>query len=179
MAIAQLNLLRASLRLLAAWLVGGAMCACSMFSAGVPAVHIGEIRVAASADANYNSPVTLAVVMVSDPALVARLASPELKWFAAGADLAATYPSVLQAFYCEFSPGQEMRLPRTLLADRRAHAVFLFTVLGAEERRARIDQWRGGGAVAVAREDWTAAPATAPANKKNGPPDMHCGTRAS
>jgi len=148
-----------------------------MLGPSIPAVRIGEVRVAAAPDANQNSPVVLAVVVVADAALAERLKNPEQKWFSAGADLAATYPTAVHAHYCEFTPGQEMRLPRSLFAGRRAHAVFLFTVLGADERRARIDHWRSGGVVTFARESWSAEAAPEDPGRSGGPPDMDCSAR--
>lgn len=168
-------------RSLARVLAGACLCAlasaCGMFGASIPALRIGDVRVAAAPDANQNSPLVLAVVVVSDAAVAQRLMNPEQKWFSAGTDLAATYPTAVHAYYCEFTPGQEMRLPRSLFAGQRAHAVFLFAVLGADERRARIDHWRTGGVVSFGREGWSAQAAPNGGDRTGGPPEMECGAR--
>lgn len=143
-----------------------------MFGHPVPALRMGDVRVVATADANRNSPVEFAVVVVADPTLEARLMNPEQKWFGQGPELAALYPSVLQSYYCEMTPGEEMRLPPALFAGRRALAVFLFANLGTGERRARIDQWRQGGVVTFARDGWELAPAAIAAPP--GPSELAC-----
>jgi hypothetical protein len=144
--------------------------ACSMFSPSVPNLRMGEVHVLASVDANQNSPVVFAVVLVSDAELLTRLTNPATPWFTQGADLVATYPTVLQAYYCELTPGQELRLPPTLFKGRRAHGVFVIANVGSGERRARIDQWREGGAISFTRENWVVV-----ANAKSlpAPPPAH------
>lgn len=150
------------------------LAACGMFGTSVPKLRMGDVRIVAAGDANHNSPVVFAVVVVADPTLEQRLMNPEQKWFNPSADLAATYPAALQAYYCELTPGQEMRLPPALFDDRRAYAVFVFANLAGGERRARIEQWREGGVVRFAREGWSAvadAKAIAPTAR---PRDIAC-----
>ncbi|MFL6657029.1 MAG: hypothetical protein ACJ8GW_03060 [Massilia sp.] len=143
---------------------------CSMFGPSVPTLRMGDVRVLATADANQNSPVVFAVVLVSDPALEARLMSAETQWFTQSLDLAATYPTILQAYSCELTPGQEVRLSPALFKGRHAYAVLVFAKLSGGERRARIDQWREGGAISFTRDNWVvqANPKALPA-----PPPAH------
>lgn len=114
--------------------------ACSMFGPSVPKLSMGDVRLMAAPDANRNSPIVLAVVVVADPTIEKRFQDPGHKWFDAAPDLVATYPAALQAYTCEFTPGQELRLPPSLFASKRANAVFVFASLHGGERRARIDQ---------------------------------------
>lgn len=145
-----------------------------MFGPSVPKLRIGDVRLLAAADANRNSPVVVAVVVVADPTLEQRLMNPEHKWFSSAADLTATYPTALQAYYCEFTPGQELRLPPTLFAGRRANAVFLFAELNGGERRARIDQWREGGVISFTRDNWIVAADAKAVAKAARPPEIAC-----
>ena len=149
---------------------------CSFFGGGVPAVEVGEVRVQAMADANRNSPIVLGVVMIADTDLEKRVLSPDLHWFDSDADLAATYPSALQAYRCELSPGQEMQLPASLFKGQRAYTVLLLAAMGNVERRARIDNWRHGGVIAIGRDNWQVTPNTKPAQKTLRLKEMQCKT---
>lgn len=149
---------------------------CSMFGGGVPAVKVGAVRVLATDDANRNSPVVLAVVLIGDADLEKRLLSADLRWFDTGAELAALYPQALQAYRCEMSPGQEMQLPAALFKGRRASAVLLLAAMGGAERRARIDSWRDGGTVTIGRENWQVTPRAKPAQKTLRLEEMQCRT---
>lgn len=148
---------------------------CAVFG-GAPAVKVGEVRVRAMADANRNSPVVLGVVLIADPDLEKRLLNPDLHWFDADADLAATYPLALHAYRCELSPGQEMQLPAALFKGRRAYSVLLLAAMGDAERRARIDSWRDGGEVAIGRDNWQLTANTRPAQKTLRLKEMQCKT---
>ena len=128
-----------------------------MFGPSVPKLRMGDVRLVAAPDANRNSPVVMTVVIVADATLEQRLMNPDQKWFNGTADLAATYPQALQAWYCEFTPGQELRLPSALFDGRRAHAVFVFANLSGGERRARIEHWREGGVISFTRDNWIVA----------------------
>jgi hypothetical protein len=152
-------------------LLGG----CAFFG-GAPAVKVGEVRVRAMADANRNSPVVLGVVLIGDPALEKRVLNPDLHWFDADADLAATYPLALRAYRCELSPGQELQLPASLFKGQKAYSVLLLAAIGDAERRARIDTWRDGGEVAIGRDNWQVTPNTGPAQKTLRLKEMQCKT---
>lgn len=150
--------------------VGG----CSMFGPSVPKLKIGDVRLMAAADANRNSPIEIAIVVVADATLEQRFLNPEQKWFDSAPDLVATYPAAVRAYSCEFTPGQELRLPPSIFAGQRAHAVFVFARLHGGERRARIEQWREGGAISFTRDSWIVtadAKATAPPAR---PRDIGC-----
>jgi len=149
---------------------------CAFFGGGAPAVKVGEVRVQASADANRNSPIVLGVILIADTDLEKRILGPDLHWFDADADLAATYPLVLQAYRCELSPGQALQLPASLFKKQRAHAVLLLAAMGGAERRVRIDGWRDGGLVAIGRDNWQPTPNAKPAQPTLRLKEMQCKT---
>ncbi|MES2317749.1 MAG: hypothetical protein V4631_09670 [Pseudomonadota bacterium] len=158
-----------------------AMCAamlalggCGMFGTSAPKLHMGDVRLVAAPDANRNSPVVMTVVMVADATLEQRLMAPDHKWFNSAADLAATYPQALQAWYCEFTPGQELRLPSALFDGRRARAVFIIANLSGGERRARIEHWSEGGVISFTRDNWILTSDAKPAAAAARPREIGC-----
>jgi len=145
-----------------------------MFGTSVPKLKMGDVRLVAAPDANRNSPVVMTVVMVADAALEQRLMNPDQKWFNSAADLAATYPQGLLAWTCEFTPGQELRLPAALFDGRRAHAVFVYANLSGGERRARIEHWREGGVISFTRDNWIVAADASAVSKSARPREIGC-----
>lgn len=147
---------------------------CGLFGAKAPTLRMGDVRLVAAPDANRNSPVVMAVVLVSDATLEQRLMAPDHIWFSGAADLAATYPRALQTWYCEFTPGQELRLPSALFDGRRAYAVFVIANLSGGERRARIEHWREGGSISFTRDKWIVAPDAKAAAAAARPREIGC-----
>jgi len=154
-----------------------ALSGCGMFS-GPPKLKLGDVRVLAAPDANRNSPVMMDVVIVSDAALEQRLMAPEGKWFPNGPSLAASYPEALRIYRCEFPPSSELSLPAAMFDGQRALAVFVFAGLADGERRARIEGWRNGGVIAVARDEWSVAQKDKNSPPERPPPAMHCSSHS-
>ena len=150
---------------------------CSLFG-GPPKLKLGDVRVLAAPDANRNSPVVMDVVLVSDAALEQRLMAPEGKWFPSGPALAASYPDAMRVYRCELPPSSEFSLPPALFDGQRALAVFVFAGLADGERRARIDGWRDGGVISLAREDWRVIPQEKGKPSQRPPPEMHCSSQS-
>jgi type VI secretion system protein len=153
-----------------------ALAGCGMFS-GPSRLKLGDVRVRAAPDANRNSPVVMDVVLVSDAALEQRLMAPDGKWFPAGPSLVASYPQALRVYHCEFPPSSELALPREMFDGQRALAVFVFAGLADGEQRARIEGWRDGGVITVARDGWSATPQETGTPAQRPPPAMHCSSQ--
>lgn len=86
-----------------------------------------SVVLAASPDANDNSPLALDLVFVRDPALVDSLmTTPSAKWFAVRGDTQRAFPEALGVISFEVVPGQYIRLSEKAWTNQRALAVFVF-----------------------------------------------------
>ncbi|MFM0392579.1 hypothetical protein [Paraburkholderia phytofirmans] len=86
-----------------------------------------QVTLAASDDVNNNSPVAVDVVLVSDDAMLARLAElPASKWFVGRNDLLSTFPKSLRYRSWELVPGQRLDVTDDAFAGPRVVAAFVF-----------------------------------------------------
>ena len=139
------RLARGAAALLTASGVALALGGCSMLGLGGEKAKWSEVTFTASDDANNNSPVAVDVVLVSDPAMLARLAEmPASKWFAARDDLVSTYPKNLRYRSWEIVPGQHMDVSGDAFAGSRVAGAFVFAnYQDPGAHRARIEQFSG------------------------------------
>jgi type VI secretion system protein len=121
-----------------------ALSACSMLGFHGEKASWSQMTLTASDDINNDSPVAVDVVLVSDDAMLARLADlPASKWFAGRADLANTFPKSLRYRSWEIVPGQRLEVPGDMFAGPRVAGAFVFAnyqTPGAH--RVRIEQFR-------------------------------------
>ncbi|SOE91659.1 type VI secretion system protein [Burkholderia sp. D7] len=107
-------------------------CACVLASCGMLGLSgekasWSQVTFVASDDMNNNSPLAVDVVLVSDDAMLARLAElPASKWFAGRADLLSTFPKSLRYRGWELVPGQRVDLPDDAFTGPRVVAAFVF-----------------------------------------------------
>ncbi|MDN7179001.1 hypothetical protein M0D69_13445 [Caballeronia sp. SEWSISQ10-4 2] len=108
-----------------------------------------QLTLVASDDVNNNSPVAIDVVLVSDDAMLARLAElPASKWFSARADLASTFPKALRYWSWEVVPGQRVDVPGDTFDRPRVAAALVFAnYANPGAHRVRIEQFSGRLAV--------------------------------
>jgi type VI secretion system protein len=122
---------------------------CAMFGGKGDKVGWERLSFVAADDVNNNSPVAVDVVFVTDDALLARVAElPAAKWFAARAELAATFPKSIQYKSWELVPGQRIDVPGETFGRPRVLAAFLFAnYADPGAHRVRIEPLRGALAV--------------------------------
>ncbi|SAL24464.1 hypothetical protein AWB69_01784 [Caballeronia udeis] len=107
-------------------------CACVLASCGMLGLSgekasWSQVTFVAGDDMNNNSPLAVDVVLVSDEAMLARLAElPASKWFAGRADLLSTFPKSLRYRGWELVPGQRVDLPDDAFTGPRVVAAFVF-----------------------------------------------------
>jgi type VI secretion system protein len=139
------RLARGAAALLAASGVALALGGCSMLGLSGEKAKWSEVTFTASDDANNNSPVAVDVVLVSDPAMLARLAEmPASKWFTARDDLVNTYPKDLRYRSWEIVPSQHLDVNGDVFAGARVAGALVFANYpdpGAH--RARIEHFSG------------------------------------
>jgi type VI secretion system protein len=125
-------------------------CACVLASCGMLGLSgekakWSQVTLVASDEANNDSPVAVDVVLVSDDAMLARIAElPASKWFAGRADLLSTFPKSLRFRSWELVPGQRLDLPADSFSGPRVAGAFVFANYpdpGAH--RVRIQQFSG------------------------------------
>jgi type VI secretion system protein len=139
------RLARGAAALLVASGVAFALGGCSMLGLSGEKATWSQVTFTASDDANNNSPVAVDVVLVSDPAMLARLAeTPASKWFSVREDLMSTYPKNLRYRSWEVVPGQHMDVSGDEFAGSRVAGAFVFAnYQGPGAHRARIEQFSG------------------------------------
>lgn len=107
-------------------------CACALAGCGTLGLSgekaaWSQVALVASDDVNNNSPVAVDVVLVSDDAMLERVAElPASKWFAARADLLSTFPKSVRYQSYEVVPGQRLNLPEDTFDGPRVVAAFVF-----------------------------------------------------
>ncbi|CAG9252838.1 conserved hypothetical protein [Paraburkholderia unamae] len=107
--------------------LGAALSGCSMLGMSGEKAAWFTLTLAASNDANNNSPVAVDVVFVTDDAMLARVAElPGAKWFASRATLAAAFPKSIRYNSWEVVPGQRLEIPGDALSGPRVKAAFVF-----------------------------------------------------
>ncbi|HEY3599923.1 MAG TPA: hypothetical protein VGL08_20695, partial [Paraburkholderia sp.] len=95
-----------------ALLLAGALTGCSMLGFKGDKASWSEMTLTAGDDVNGNSPVAVDIVLVTDDAMLARVADlPAAKWFAGRADLAGTFPKSIRYRSWEIVPGQHIDVP--------------------------------------------------------------------
>jgi type VI secretion system protein len=103
------RLARGGAALLAGASLAGLLSGCAWLGLSGEKAKWSEVTLSASDDANDNSPVAVDIVMVSDAAMLARVAEmPASKWFAGRDDLVHTFPKDLRFQSWEIVPGQRM-----------------------------------------------------------------------
>jgi type VI secretion system protein len=140
---------RASLRRWAAGLLTvlcfAGLAGCSMLFPSGEKVKWDELTLAASDQANNDSPIAVDVVFVTDKAMLARIAElPASKWFAVRGDLVGTFPDSLHYQSWELVPGQRLSVPGDKLRGPRVAGVFVFADYpGPGAYRMRIERLSG------------------------------------
>ncbi|MFC0401963.1 hypothetical protein [Paraburkholderia rhizosphaerae] len=137
-----------------------ALAGCGMFGSSGDKVKWSQMTLTASDDLNNNAPVAVDVVLVSDRALLERIADlPASKWFSARADLAATFPQGLRYRSWEMVPGQRLDVPGDTFAGPRVAAAFVFAnYQGPGAHRVRIDTFNGRMVVLLNSTAFTVSP---------------------
>ena len=130
---------------LAAALCFASLAGCSMLFPSGEKVKWDEMTLAASDQANNDSPIAIDVVFVTDKAMLARIAElPASKWFAARGDLVGTFPDALHYQSWELVPGQRLTIPGDKLRGPRVAGVFVFADYpGPGAHRVRVEQLSG------------------------------------
>jgi type VI secretion system protein len=118
---------------------------CSMLFPSGEKVKWDELTLAASDQANNDSPIAVDVVFVTDKAMLARIAElPASKWFAVRGDLVGTFPDSLHYQSWELVPGQRLSVPGDKLRGPRVAGVFVFADYpGPGAYRMRIERLSG------------------------------------
>ena len=118
---------------------------CSMLFPSGDKVKWDELTLAASDDANNDSPVAVDVVFVTDKALLERIAElPASKWFSVRGDLTGTFPNALRYQSWELVPGQRLVVPKDKLRGPRVAGVFVFADYpGPGAHRVRVERFDG------------------------------------
>lgn len=107
--------------------LGAALTGCSLLGMSGEKASWSALTLSASDDANNNSPVAVDVVLVTDDAMLARVAElPGSKWFASRASLAAAFPKSLRYRSWEVVPGQRLEVPGDTFSGSRVKAAFVF-----------------------------------------------------
>jgi type VI secretion system protein len=136
---------RGGAALLAAASLVGALSGCSWVGLSGEKAKWSEVTLSASDDVNNNSPVAVDIVMVSDEAMLARVAEmPASKWFAGRDDLVSTFPKNLRYRSWEIVPGQRVEISGDQLAGSRFTGAFVFAnYQDSGAHRVRIEKFSG------------------------------------
>ena len=118
---------------------------CSMLFPSGDKVKWDELTLAASDNANNDSPVAVDVVFITDKTLLARVAElPASKWFSVRGDLAATFPDSIRYQSWELVPGQRLVVAGDKLRGPRVAGVFVFADYpGPGANRVRVERFNG------------------------------------
>lgn len=125
--------------------VAVSLASCAMLGFKGEKASWDEVTLAASDDVNNNSPVAVDVVLVTDDAMLQRVAElPASKWFAGRADLASTFPKSIRYRSWEVVPGQRLEVSGDTFDGPRVAAAFVFANYpGPGAHRVRIEQFSG------------------------------------
>lgn len=135
-----------------AWLAAAALVAaasglggCSMLGMSGEKAKWSQVTLSATDDANDNSPVAVDIVLVSDAAMLERIAAlPASKWFAGRDDLVSTFPKNLRFRSWEMVPGQRVELDSDTFAGPRVAGAFVFAnYQDPGAHRVRIERFSG------------------------------------
>ncbi|MGN6315562.1 hypothetical protein [Trinickia sp.] len=118
---------------------------CSILFPSGDKVKWDELTLAASDEANNDSPVAVDVVFVTDKAMLDRVAElPASKWFSVRGDLVATFPDAIRYQSWELVPGQRLVVPGEKLRGPRVAGVFVFADYpGPGANRVRVERFNG------------------------------------
>lgn len=118
---------------------------CSILFPAGDKVKWDELTLAASDEANNDSPVAVDVVFVTDKAMLDRVAElPASKWFSVRGDLVATFPDAIRYQSWELVPGQRLVVPGDKLRGPRVAGVFVFADYpGPGANRVRVERFNG------------------------------------
>ncbi len=110
--------------------------------------------------ANNNSPLSVELVLVTEPELVPILAGLSAEqWFAQRKGLLQTSPTGLIVQGSELVPGKSLRIPRSSLPQERALAVFLFmNFLSTADHRLALNPKASAVIVQIGPTDSTLQP---------------------
>ena len=128
-----------------AGLPGLTLTGCSMLFPSGDKVKWDQLTLAASEEANNDSPIAVDVVFVTDKTLLARIAElPASKWFAVRDDLTGTFPDAIRYQSWELVPGQRVVVPGDKLRGPRVAGVFVFADYpGPGPHRVRVERFDG------------------------------------
>jgi type VI secretion system protein len=112
--------------------------------------------------ANNNSPLSVELVLVTEPELVPILAGLSAEqWFTQRKGLLQTSPTGLIVRGNELVPGKSLRIPRSSLPQERALAVFLFmNFLSTADHRLTLNPKSSAVIVRIGPTDSTLQPIT-------------------
>ena len=118
---------------------------CSMLFPSGDKVKWDQLTLAASDEANNDSPIAVDVVSVTDKTLLERVAElPASKWFTVRDDLTGTFPGAIRYQSWELVPGQRLIVQGDKLRGPRVAGVFVFADYpGAGAHRVRIERFDG------------------------------------
>lgn len=129
----------------AAACLAGALGGCSWLGLSGDKAKWSQVTLSASDDVNNNSPIAVDVVLVSDEAMLSRIAEmPASKWFEVHNDLVNTFPKTLRYREWELVPGQRLDVGSDVFAGPRVAGAFVFAryeTPGAH--RMRIERFSG------------------------------------
>ncbi|MEK9812812.1 MAG: hypothetical protein VW440_07195 [Bordetella sp.] len=110
--------------------------------------------------ANNNSPLSVELVLVTDPELVPIIAGLSAEqWFAQRKGLLQTSPAGLILQGTELVPGKSLRIPQSSLPQERALAVFLFmNFLSTADHRLNLNPQASAVIVQIGPNDSTLQP---------------------
>ncbi|EUC20029.1 UNVERIFIED_ORG: type VI secretion system protein [Burkholderia sp. CF145] len=131
--------------LLAAACLAGALGGCSFLGMSGEKAKWSQVTLSASDEVNNNSAVAVDIVLVSDDAMLARIAEmPASKWFAGRNDLVSTYPKNLRYRSWEIVPGQRVEVSGDDFSGPRVAGAFVFANYeGPGAHRVRIEHFSG------------------------------------
>ncbi|ACC75056.1 hypothetical protein PPMP20_01110 [Paraburkholderia phymatum] len=123
----------------------GALGGCSVLGMSGEKAKWSQVTLSASDEVNNNSAVAVDVVLVSDDAMLARVAEmPASKWFTGRSDLVRTYPKNLRYRSWEIVPGQHVEVSGDEFAGPRVAGAFVFANYeGPGAHRVRIEHFSG------------------------------------
>jgi type VI secretion system protein len=126
-------------------LLAGALSGCGALGLSGEKAKWSEVTLDASDDVNNNSPVAVDIVLVSDEAMLARIAElPASKWFAGREDLARTFPKALRYKSWEIVPGFRIEVNGETFAGPRVAGAFVFAnYRDPGAHRVRIERFSG------------------------------------
>jgi type VI secretion system protein len=138
--------MRRAAPLLAALSLAAMLAGCGMFGPSKETAKWSQVTLSATDDVNNNTPVAVDIVLVSDPALLARIAElPASKWFAGREDFVRTYPKDVRYRSWEMVPGFQIDVRGDdAFAGPRVSGAFVFAnYQDPGAHRVRIEKFSG------------------------------------